>query len=93
MCEDEVNEDELLFDDEVVVEDLVSLIGAFIDRSIANKFFDDPPQPVIPAVTGREKTVICGGRLHFVITKNRSSSWAEDLSDMVSIKELTRVFN
>jgi len=28
-----------------------------------------------------------------VITKNKSSSWAEDLSDFTSLAELNRVYN
>lgn len=85
-------DDDLTSDDEVVMEDVISLIGAFIDRSINDRFFNEPPEPVPPAVVQRKKPVTAG-RLCFVITRNKSSSWAEDLSEMGSLEKRTRVYN
>ena len=53
-------DDDLISDDEVVMEDVISLIGAFIDRSISDRFFNEPPEPVPPAVAQRKKPVTTG---------------------------------
>jgi hypothetical protein len=47
-------------------------------------------EPFLPKLSEKQDT---GGRLCFVITQNKSSSWVEDLYDCISVTERTRVYN
>ena len=87
----EVWDEELPPDDYLGVDDPLDLVRAFIDCTLAKSFFCDSQQePAAPAKVAKPLT---NGRLCFVITKNKSSSWAEDLSDFTSLAELNRVYN
>jgi hypothetical protein len=80
-----------VMDDELGLDDPSDLARPFLDY--ARKNYDDLhscPEPGPP--TAKERT-LTGGRLCFVITKHKASSWAEDLAEMVTIEEKTRVFN
>lgn len=86
----EVWDEELPPDDYLGVDDPLDLVRAFIDCTLAKSFFCDSQQePAAPAKVARSPH----GRLCFVITKNKSSSWAEDLADFTSLAELNRVYN
>ena len=79
-----------MMDDELGLEDSTDLVKAFIDyaaKRYENFDFGNRPEPVV------NERQVTGGRLCFVITKNRTSSWVEDLSEMVSLEERTRVYN
>lgn len=78
-------------DDELAWEDSSDVVKAFIDYA-AKRYVDRDclPPPAPPVVRERPVT---GGRLCFVITRSKASSWVEDLSEMVSIEERTRIYN
>lgn len=80
-----------LMDDELGWEDPFDPVKAFVDYA-AKRYMDfgSLPEPVQPVVSERPVT---GGRLCVVITRNKASSWVEDLSEMVTIEERTRVYN
>lgn len=73
-----------------MMDDELDLIKNFIEYSI-NKtdtcFNQHEPAPQVAS----ERPV--GGKLSFVITKNKSCSWAEDLHECRSVDERTRVYN
>lgn len=82
-----------MMDDELGLEDSSDLVKAFIDYA-AKRYedfdFGNRLESVPPVLDERQ---VAGGRLCFVITKNRTSSWVEDLSEMVSLEERTRIYN
>jgi len=82
-----------MMDDELGLDDPSDLVKAFIDyaaKRYENFDFGIRPEPAQSVMNERQ---VSGGRLCFVITKNRTSSWVEDLSEMVSLEESTRIFN
>ncbi|KJS00353.1 MAG: hypothetical protein VR65_12595 [Desulfobulbaceae bacterium BRH_c16a] len=81
--------EEIVMDDELAWEDAVDLIKTYIESSV-NEKFNPQKQDVATAYNERPAP---HRRLCFVITKNKTSSWAEDLADCVSFEERNRVFN
>ncbi|KJS02040.1 MAG: hypothetical protein VR65_06655 [Desulfobulbaceae bacterium BRH_c16a] len=90
-------------DDELELDDALNLIRCFINYSLNKQGrCGNRQEPVPPAIcespvimerpTTREKPVT-GGRLCFVISRSKSSSWVEDLADCLSIEERTRIYN
>lgn len=82
-----------MMDDELGLEDSSDLVKAFIDyaaKRYENFDFAIRSEPAQSVINERQ---VPGGRLCFVITKNRTSSWVEDLSEMVSLEERTRIYN
>ncbi len=77
-------------DDELAWVDSSDVVKAFVDYA-AKRYVDRDclPEPASPIV----ERPVAGGRLCFVITRNKASSWVEDLSEMMSIEERTRVYN
>ncbi|HBG19495.1 MAG TPA: hypothetical protein DDY32_09550 [Desulfobulbaceae bacterium] len=74
-----------------MMDDELDLIKGFIEYSINRTdtcFNQQEPAPQVIC----ERSLAKGG-LHFVITKNKSSSWAEDLHECRSVAERTRVYN
>lgn len=83
--------DEEVLDDHVEMEDPLDLIIGFVDSTLAKSFFSD--SYVEPAAPARDEQFCPSQRFCCVITKNKSSSWAEDLADFTSIAEQNRVYN
>lgn len=74
-----------------MMDDELDVSKGFIAHSINKpKNCNDQQEAVLPGISDSPDT---SGRLCFVITKNKSSSWVEDLYDCVNIAERTRVYN
>lgn len=86
----EVWDDEPL-DDYVEMEDPLSLIIGFVDSALAKSFFHD--DYIEPAVPVSHEEFAPSQEFCCVITKNKSSSWAEDLANFTTMAELNRVYN
>lgn len=71
-------------DEEMLKKDIVELINTFINRSINKTDLLDYPRRI-------EKRRL--ENVSFLITRSKSSSWAEDLADLGSIEEKDRAFN
>jgi hypothetical protein len=92
-----------MMDDELELDDALNLIRCFINFSLNKQDqCGNQHEPVPPALSERpvimERPVtsekpVTSGRLCFVITKNKSSSWVEDLADCVSVEERSRIYN
>lgn len=86
-----------MMDDELELDDALNLIRCFINYSLNKQGrCDNRQESVPPAILERpitRKKPVTGGKLRFVITKSKSSSWVEDLADCVSIEERTRIYN
>jgi len=84
-----------MMDDELGLEDSSDFVRAFIDYAAKRyenfDFGNSPEREAVPPIMNERQ--VTGGRLCFVITKNRTSSWVEDLSEMVSLEERTRIYN
>ena len=78
-------------DDYLEMEDSFDLITAFVDCTLAESFFCD--SYIESAAPAKNEKLDSRRRFCFVITKNKSSSWAEDLADFTSIAVLNRVYN
>lgn len=82
-----------MLDDESCLFDSSDYVKAFLDY--AAKRYEDVDfsarlEPLPPADHERS---VASGRLCFVITKNKTSSWVEDLAEMVSLEEKTRIYS
>lgn len=74
-----------------MMDDELDLLREIIGHSAGKpKNCKDQQEPFLPKLS--EKTAT-DGRLCFVITKNKSSSWVEDLYECISVNERTRVYN
>ena len=74
-----------------MLDDELDLIKGFIEYSINRTDTCFNQQEHAPQVIS-ERSLAKGG-LRFVITKNKSCSWAEDLHECRSVAERTRVYN
>lgn len=93
MMNEELKEldEELALDDQLGVDDPLDLIRAYIDCALAKSFFcDSHLEHAAPVKNDQQDS---DRRLFFVITRNRSSSWSEDISDYTSIAERNRTYN
>lgn len=86
-----MHNEEVEMDDELALDESLDLIRVFFERYRSQIIKDGFEEPVPPPVVD-ERPVI-NGQLCFVITRNRSFSWAEDLSHFVRIEESKRVYN
>ena len=74
-----------------MLDDELDLIKGFIEYSINRT--DTCFNQHEPAAQIFSERPLAKGSLHFVITKNKSCSWAEDLHECRSVAERTRVYN
>lgn len=74
-----------------MMDDELDLLREIVGHSTGKpKNCNDQQEPFLPKLSEKSTT---DGRLCFVITKNKSSSWAEDLYDCISVTERTRIYN
>ena len=87
--------EEFEMDDVVGLEDPLDGFRAFARYSVnQSEYRSNLHEPIpLPIISEPPVTPVTNGRLCFVITKNKASSWAEDLSELVNVEERTRIYN